>query len=92
MSEIKTCRWIRSDVNATDDELIRSLDHRAYVANRDGDRCGWVLYSGLAMHLRDVIWDRQPWLRDDHIGEQSRHGRPGIYHLRSGRTVTVTAS
>jgi RNA:NAD 2'-phosphotransferase (TPT1/KptA family) len=77
-------------VNATDDELIRSLHHRAYVANRRGDRCGWVLYSAIAEHLRDVVSDRMPWLRDDPIGEDVRRGHSGIYHLRSGRTVTVT--
>lgn len=72
---------------------LESLDHRAYVANKRGDRCGWHLLCALTSHLRDALYDATPWLRDDPVGEHAR--RPGPlpsrYHLRSGRVVYVPA-
>ena len=52
---------------------LPSIDHRAAVANSHGDRCGRALYDALAEHLRDVLWDRLPWLRDDPAGEADQN-------------------
>ena len=80
--EVRVCpgsRYTRDDV--------RRFDHSAYVANRRGDRCGWVLLSSLATHLRDALWDPLPWLRDDVYGANIRAQCPRgwRFELRSGR-------
>ena len=72
-----TCSHASSDCRTQ----VEHLAHWSAVANRRGDRCGWVLLGALATHLRDRCWDRTPWLRDD----ACRLPIPGaIVHTRGG--------